>query len=106
MTSARPASVWLIPFVRIVRPGPGPGVSLFRPGPTPQSRPREVFPIHRFAIGDRVAFTPAPLDGSARRGLYTVVRLMPSEDRDRQYRIKDLRDGHERMVRESQLSQA
>lgn len=60
-------------------------------------------PVHRFAIGDRVAFTPTAFDGSAQRGVYTVVRQMPSEDRDLQYRIKDPRDGHERMVRESQL---
>ena len=62
-------------------------------------------PVHRFPIGQRVAFTPSPFDGSAQRGVYTVMRHMPSEDRDLQYRIKDLRDGHERMVRESQLGQ-
>ena len=63
-------------------------------------------PAHRFAVGARVAFTPSPFDASAQRGVYTVVRQMPSEHRDLQYRIKDPRDGHERMVRESQLVQA
>lgn len=60
-------------------------------------------PIHRFSIGQRVTFTPVPSDGRAARGVYEVVRQMPSEDKDLQYRIKDPRDGHERMVRESQL---
>ncbi len=60
-------------------------------------------PVHKFAIGQPVAFTPTPFDGTAQRGVYTVVRQMPSETRDLQYRIKDNRDGHERVVRESQL---
>ena len=63
-------------------------------------------PVHKFAIGQRVAFTPTPFDGTAQRGVYTVVRQMPSETRDLQYRIKNSRDGHERVVRESQLDQA
>lgn len=63
-------------------------------------------PVHRFALGESVAFTPTPSDGSAQGGVYTVVRHMPTnEDRDLQYRIRDPRDGHERMVRESQLGQ-
>ena len=62
-------------------------------------------PVHKFAIGQTVAFTPTPFDGTAQRGVYTVVRQMPSETRDLQYRIRDPRDGHERVVRESQLGQ-
>jgi hypothetical protein len=67
---------------------------------------RTEIPVHRFAIGQRVAFTPTPFNGTAQRGVYIVVRQMPSETRDLQYRIKDPRDGHERVVRESQLGQA
>lgn len=62
-------------------------------------------PVHRFAVGARVTFTPSPFDGGAQRGIYTVTRQMPSETHDLQYRIKDSRDGHERVVRESQLGQ-
>jgi hypothetical protein len=58
---------------------------------------------HKFAIGQRVQFTPGLADGQAHRGIYTVVRQLPSETRDCQYRIKDSRDGQERVVRESQL---
>lgn len=63
-------------------------------------------PVHKFAVGQRVEFSPDGFDGNAQRGIYTVVRRMPSETRDLQYRIKDTRDGHERVVRESQLGQA
>ena len=43
------------------------------------------------------------LDGSAPSGIYTVVRLLPNDSTDREYRIKNIRDGHERVVRESQI---
>ena len=59
---------------------------------------------HKFTAGQRVAFSPDRLDSNAPRGTYTVVRRMPSETRDLQYRIKDTRDGHERVVRESRLA--
>ena len=58
---------------------------------------------HKFASGQRVEFNPSTFDGNAPRGSYTVVRQMPSETQDLQYRIKNARDGHERVVRESQL---
>jgi hypothetical protein len=58
---------------------------------------------HRFAVGERVEFSPGRLDGNVPRGVYTVTRLLPSETLDLQYRVKNLRDSHERVVRESQL---
>lgn len=61
---------------------------------------------HKFTTGQRVQFSPGYFDGNANRGTYVVVRGMPSETRDLQYRIKDTRDGHERVVLESQLGQA
>ena len=59
--------------------------------------------VHKFASGQSVTFSPSSFDGNAPRGSYTVVRQMPSETKDLQYRIKNSRDGHERVVRESQL---
>jgi hypothetical protein len=58
---------------------------------------------HRYAIGERVEFSPGRLDGNVPRGTYTIVRPMPSETPDPQYRVKNQRDSHERVVRESQL---
>ncbi len=54
-------------------------------------------------MGERVEFSPGRADANVPRGLYTVTRLMPSETPDMQYRVKSLRDSHERVVRESQL---
>jgi len=40
-------------------------------------------------------------------GRYEITRLMPpTVGGDNQYRVKSLRDGHERLVRESDLTQA
>ncbi|MEG3806673.1 hypothetical protein DBT53_002705 [Aerococcus mictus] len=43
-----------------------------------------------------------PTRGRSARG-YTVVRLLPSEGLGYQYRVKNVTDGHERIVREGQI---
>ena len=48
-------------------------------------------------------FDPGKVDGTNARGTYTVVRLLPNHGTDREYRVRNARDGHERVVRESQL---
>jgi hypothetical protein len=59
---------------------------------------------HKFAVGQVVDFLPGPADGNIPRGKYTVQRLLPSETKDLQYRVKHAPDGHERVVLESQLA--
>jgi hypothetical protein len=61
---------------------------------------------HRFAIGQRVEITSGRNDGAAPAGLYTVTRLLPNDGQDREYRVKNAHDGHERVVRESQVRHA
>jgi len=60
-------------------------------------------PLHSFALGQVLEFNPGKFDGTAARGTYTVVHLLPNDGSDREYRVKNVRDGHERVVRESQL---
>lgn len=60
-------------------------------------------PLHRFVVGQSVEFVPGRFDGTAPRGTYTVVRLLPNDASDREYQVKNSRDGHERVVRESQI---
>ena len=59
--------------------------------------------LHLFNVGQRVGFRPDGRDLKHIHGNYTVVCLLSSETRDRQYRIKSDNDGHERVVLESQL---
>ncbi len=58
---------------------------------------------HRYRVGQTVNFKPDRREQSARRGRYEIVRLLPAEGIDNQYRVRSVSDGHERVVRESQL---
>ena len=58
---------------------------------------------HRFAVGQNVEFIHHRFDGNVPHGTYTVVRQLPGPPSEREYRVRHLRDGHERIVLESQL---
>jgi hypothetical protein len=58
----------------------------------------------KFAVGQSVEFLPSRMDMHVPRGLYTIVRQLPVESSERQYRVKNASDGHERIMRESQLA--
>jgi hypothetical protein len=60
---------------------------------------------HKFAVGQTV-YVSLGLGRAAknRSSAFNVVRLLPAERNDHQYRIKSALDGHERVVKESQLS--
>lgn len=58
---------------------------------------------HKFAVGQQVEFRPAATDVNIPRGLYTIVRRLPVEGNTCQYRIRNVRDGHERVVVEAKL---
>jgi hypothetical protein len=59
---------------------------------------------HKFSIGQKVSFHPGGGTQAYLSGNYTVVRELPSENGDWQYRVKSDRDSHERIVLESQLT--
>jgi hypothetical protein len=58
----------------------------------------------RFKIGNVVNLKADLYHKGTPDGVYKVVRLLPAEGQDYQYRIKDSRDGSEYMVRESELT--
>jgi hypothetical protein len=64
---------------------------------------RSLMPSHKYKVGQSLQFSPNMFESSARKGSYTVVRLLPPENGCNQYRIKSFLDGHERVVREDQL---
>ena len=59
--------------------------------------------LHSFAVGQSVELVLSRFEGTAPPGMYTVVRLLPNDASDREYRVKNVHDGHERVVRESQI---
>ena len=62
-------------------------------------------PPHGFSVGQIVELVPGKYDGNIPRGAYAVTRLLPNDGSDREYRVRSQQDGHERVVRESQLRQ-
>src|SRR6266516_6180018 len=58
---------------------------------------------HKFQIGQTVYFTSRPIGNMARNSTYQVVKLLPSDGSDYQYRIKNPSEAFERVARESQL---
>ena len=58
---------------------------------------------HKFQIGQTVYFTSRPIGHMAANSTYEVVRLLPSDGFDYQYRIKNAKEAFERVARESQL---
>jgi hypothetical protein len=61
---------------------------------------------HKFAVGQKVRFLPDRLQLRRDQGWFQVVRLLPETANVLQYRVKSQLDGHERVVREDQLTRS
>lgn len=59
-------------------------------------------PPHSFRIGQTVALVPSEFFGVG-RGPYAILRLLANDGLDREYRVKHLVDGHERVVQQSEI---
>ena len=60
--------------------------------------------VHKFAVGQTVRFSLDRYPGGASPGTSKVVSLLPEAASVLQYRVKSQLDGHERVVREDQLT--
>jgi hypothetical protein len=71
-------------------------------------RPREaVIRMHKFHVGQLVQFNPDRGERwTAPGGLYEVTKQLPHNGREYRYRIKSVREEHERTAGESQLTSA
>ena len=61
---------------------------------------------HRYHVGDVVYYTSPSFGRAAATGSYIVIKLLPSEGDDYQYRIKNTDEAFERVAKESQLDRA
>jgi hypothetical protein len=59
---------------------------------------------HKFPIGATVYFTASNVSRPAATGTYEVIRQLPTEGDDCQYRIKSSTEAFERVAKESQLA--
>jgi hypothetical protein len=60
---------------------------------------------HKFRIGQSVYFTAKPL-GHMANGSYQIMKLLPSDGEEHQYRIKSTEEAFERVAKESQLDRS
>jgi hypothetical protein len=59
---------------------------------------------HKFHVDQAVEFSPEPGVDPGSRGRYTIISLLPLDERGApQYRLKNAADGHERIAQETQL---
>ena len=62
-----------------------------------------VLRAHKFRVGQTVLFTSSPITRPGASGTYKVIKLLPSDGDDYQYRIKNPGEAFERVAKESQL---
>jgi len=58
---------------------------------------------HKFRVGQTVLYTSSSISRPGASGTYKVVKLLPSDGDDYQYRIKNPGEAFERVAKESQL---
>ena len=59
--------------------------------------------MHKFKVGQSVHFSSGDMHRFGTRGSFKVVKLLPPEGDEQQYRIKSPSEPHERVAKESQL---
>ena len=69
----------------------------------PIAMPEAPIVRHKYQVGESVYFTSPNFGRAAASGNYIVVKLLPSESDDYQYRIKSAGEAFERVAKESQL---
>jgi hypothetical protein len=92
-----------------VAPEPAPEtIRTASPPMQPAAAPAPALPLpaHRYSVGETVYYTSPSFGRAAANGNYTVVKLLPSEGDDYQYRIKSNGEAFERVAKESQLDKA
>lgn len=82
---------------------PAPIIHTLSPPVQPIVVPDVPVRAHRYHVGDTVYYTSPSFGRAAATGSYTIVKLLPSDGDDYQYRIKSSGEAFERVAKESQL---
>lgn len=69
-------------------------------------RVKERVLTHKYKVGETVYFTASNVSRPAATGTYEVIKLLPIDGDDCQYRIKSTTEAFERVAKESQLKAA
>ena len=85
---------------RVLKPAVVAGIAGVRPENARMERALK----HKYTVGATVYFTASNVSRPAASGTYEVIRLLPTEGDDCQYRIKSSSEAFERVAKESQLA--
>ncbi len=58
---------------------------------------------HKYSVGQNVRYTAGPFGRTGAAAAFQVIKLLPSEGDEHQYRIKSTTEAFERVAKESQL---
>jgi hypothetical protein len=72
----------------------------------PSTLNHRLFKVHKYTIGETVFYTSRLPGRVSVDGNYQVIRLLPPDGGDFQYRIKSVTEAYERVAKESQLELA
>jgi hypothetical protein len=61
--------------------------------------------LHKFHVGESVTMSPAT-SRNVPGGVYEVIKRLPNNGGEPEYRIKSASEPHERVARESELTKA
>jgi hypothetical protein len=61
--------------------------------------------VHKYKVGESVHYTSNVMRRFGATGNFRIVKLLPLEGDELQYRIKSATEPHERVAKESQLDQ-
>jgi hypothetical protein len=64
---------------------------------------RALLKTHKYSIGQNVRYTSGPFGRFGASGSFKIVKLLPPEGDEHQYRIKSTGEAFERVAKESQL---
>ena len=64
---------------------------------------RALLKTHKYSLGQNVRYTAGPFSRFGASGSFKVVKLLPLEGDEHQYRIKSSGEAFERVAKESQL---
>jgi hypothetical protein len=62
-----------------------------------------VLKSHKFTVGQTVRYIAGPLNRATADGTFKIVKLLPPDGDEHQYRIKNTEEAFERVAKESQL---
>jgi hypothetical protein len=86
-----------------VNPEPSNGVKIAAVSVAQVTMRSAMLRAHKYRVGQTVLYTSSPISRPGASGSYKVVKLLPSDGDDYQYRIKNPGEAFERVAKESQL---